>query len=273
MDTRQNRLAYLRRLSSVKRGRTLTILWRVLLAPHLLARKQRTSIPYPRGSRGGYLVPFTVLDGRRGYEHEVTVVIEMFAPTSARPHYLPVDIEISLLQMSALTRWARTTCYRRCRSFKSIRYRGNRIYFDRDTFYEEDWPLLDNVRARDESRSDWTTAPRRNARPGRHRRDCVNPASHKGRCSRRRTDGPRHGRWMATPNCARPPHRRPAPVPDDPTGGAPPETRWTVVECRLFRLAGGNPELFSSLRDEYSDEVAADRAAGRFADAPTLQSR
>jgi hypothetical protein len=229
-------------------------------------------------------VPFTVLDGRRGYEHTVPVVIEMFAPTPARPHYLPVDLEISLLQMAALTRWARTTCYRRCRSFRSIRYRGNRIYFDRDTFYEEDWPLLDNARARDEGRSDWTTAPRRNARPGRHRRDCVTPASHKGRCSRRRTDasrqsrpglsGTRRGRLPATPNCARrPSHGRPAPVPDDPTAGTPPAARWTLVECRLFRLAGGSAELFASLREEYSDEVAADRAAGRFEDAPTPRSR
>jgi len=277
MDFRQNRLTYLRQLSSVKRGRTLTISRGAPLHRLLARRRRRAPIPYPRGRRGGYLVPFAVIDGRRGHEYSVTVVLEMYPPTRMRPHYLPVDLELTLLQMSALTRWAPTTCYRRCKAFQSIRYRGNRIYFDRDQFFDEDWPLLDNARARDERPAGRTTG--RNARAGRHRKDCASPASHTGKCPRatgtrrasRAQRGTRRGgrRWTAEPKRARPPHGVvDAAVQDDPTCSAV-EAPLTLVEGRLLRLAGGNPELFASLREEYSDEVDADRAAGRFGDAPT----
>ena len=41
--------------------------------------------------------------------------------------------------------------------------------------------------------------------------------------------------------------------------------RPTATEARLWRLAGGDPAKYTDLVIEYSDEIAADREAGRFA--------
>jgi hypothetical protein len=228
------------------------------------------------------------LRGRTDREHRV--VIEMAPPTPARPHWLPMELEMSFLQMCALTHTSPSAGYRNFRKFVSIRYRGNRVYFDRDAFYEHDWGMLDRTFPHDEDRPlEDEYVP--NARPGRHRADCRD-RTHRGRCAvpprakKPRQPGgrrKRHGRRWTTnlqTRTPRPPRTSlrhelqvTTDVPDWNDAPRPSEQeayiiclpeRATATEMRLWRLAGEDPAKYTDLVIEYSDEVAADRAAGRF---------
>jgi hypothetical protein len=237
-----------------------------------IAARRRPPIPYPKGPLGGYLVPFAVWDLRRGREHLRRVVIEMYAPTPTRPYWLPVELEIDFLSVCALMKSHPASGYRRVQSFRSIRYRGNRIFFDRDEFYEHDLPLLDRVFPRDEERPD-EPARIRNARPGRHRVNCAN-RDHRGPCpavapspahTRRRPHDrqPRRGgrRWSPRPATPRPPHKKNTRSP-----AAAPAARVTASEVVLWQMADGDAATFARLllHAGFAAEVAADEAAGRF---------
>jgi hypothetical protein len=271
---------YIRQRSVVKRRRVRAIARPSKLLHRL--RRRRPPIPYPQGPLGGYLVPFAVWDLRRGREHLRRVVIEMYAPTPTRPYWFPVELEVDFLSVCALMKAAPASGYRRVQLFQSIRYRGNRIFFDRDEFYEHDLPLLDRVFPHDEECPN--EPPRvRNARPGRHRVSCAD-RDYRGPCpapppspTRRRPHDrqPRRGgrRWTPRPGTPRPPHGKPA-APDasarekqPPTQTATigrPTRRRTRTEGALWRLAGGDAKRYQDLLVEYSDEIDADRAAGRF---------
>jgi hypothetical protein len=210
-----------------------------------------------------------VWDLRRGREHLHRVVIEMYAPTPARLYWLPVELELDFLAVCALMKSAPTSAYRRVQSFQSIRYRGNRLFFDRDQFYEHDLPLMDRVFPRDEERSD-EPARTRNARPGRHRADCAE-RHHRGPCPvttpspahtrrRPRDRRPRRGkrRWTARPAAPRPPHEK------NTQATAAPEARVTASEVVLWQMADGDAASFARLRAGFEAEIAADEAAGRF---------
>jgi hypothetical protein len=286
--TLQDIYSYFRKTKFVKRERRLTIERRSSFVNRLL-RRTRREFPYARGPLGGYLVPFVVRDRRGGICREHWIKIEMAPPTKARPHWLVLELEISFFQMCGLTHTAVSTGYRSFRKFVSIRYRGNRVYFDRDAFYEHDWGALDRTLPYDEDRPlEEEYVP--NARRGRHRADCRD-RTHRGKCAvpprakkPRQPSGrrKRHGRRWTTNSrtrTPRPPRTSPrhklqvtADVPDwDEQRPSEQEAyficlpkRPTATEMRLWRLAGEDPAKYTDLVIEYSDEVAADRAAGRF---------
>src|SRR5438034_1382576 len=105
-------LLYIRQRSVVKRRRV-----RAIARPSKLLRlrRRRPPIPYPKGPMGGYLVPFTIAEPRRCRVHFLE--IEMYPPTLLRPYWLPVQLELSFLQVAALSNLAPTSLYGRAKRF------------------------------------------------------------------------------------------------------------------------------------------------------------
>jgi len=270
-------LLYLRRQSAVKRRRMLTIARHSKLLRRL-RRRSRLPIPYPKGPLGGYLVPFAVIEPRRCRVHFIE--IEMYAPTLLRPYWLPVQLELNVLEVAAISKIAPSSLYRVAKRFRSVRRRGGRLFFDRDDFLRYDLPELDSYCLPEPRPVNAGSEPPRGRRPGRHLPSCdrKEPA---GPCSRPTKKPPmpiarrvrRAPRWTERPRTKRPAHGKPAapdvsarePQPQEQAATTGRPTRRTRTEAYLWRLAGGDARRYQDLVIEYSDEIAADRAAGRFA--------
>ncbi|MEK6373243.1 MAG: hypothetical protein AABO58_11150 [Acidobacteriota bacterium] len=210
----------------------------------------------------------------------------MFPPTALRPYWLPVELELTLLEVAALSKLSPSRLYTRAKTFRSLRKRGSKLVFDRDVFLRYDLPALSPDFQR-------FTDPTKPAAPAAAAaRSASAPAGRRGRhrpgCDRKETAGPcpvpprtkkpkmpndrkprRGPRWTSEPKKPRRPHDRPvkpaAPKSSEPVDVYPaclPE-QPTRTEAYLWRLAGGDPAKYEALAAEYSDEIAADREAGR----------
>jgi hypothetical protein len=226
---------------------------------------------------GGYLVPFTIVEPRRHRVHFVE--IEMYPPTLLRAYWLPVALELSLLEVAAISKIAPSSLYTRvAKRFRSVRRRGARLVFDRDEFLMYDLPELDPYCVPEPRPLSAAAAWPRSRRRGRHRADCDRRET-EGKCPIQTTKAPmpnerrtrRAPRWTARRRTTRPAHGKPTasdarekePQPEQSATPHRP-TRTTRTEAYLRRLAGGDEKRYQDLVIEYSDEVAADRAAGRF---------
>jgi hypothetical protein len=280
--TLQDILTYLQTRRLFKRKHPLTIKGTSSFTRNLL-RRRRVPIPYEKGLRGGYLLPYLVTD--RGVER--VVEIECYAPTPLRPYYLPISPELTLFEVSAIAMYRPTRMYALAKTFRAYGKRGNKLVFDRDKFMtydllelDEDCAPLDGAPARPASPyagySDY--APK--VRAGRHKPGCDRTESW-GPCpvpdtpkERRRPHdrkprrGPKwtarkptsrslHGKSPSADGSAKEPHPLRSVTPHRPT-------RTTRTEAYLRRLAGGDEKRYQDLASEYSDEIDADRAAGRF---------
>jgi hypothetical protein len=273
-------LTYLHFLSIFKGERPLPRI-RPSVFVRRLVRRRRGPIPYPKGRLGGYLVPFWVVEPKRLEEHLIT--IEMFPPTALRPYWLPVELELTLLQIAAISKISPTRLYRLCKTFLSLRKRGSKLVFDRDAFIEHDLEALNPdyfAFGPDGSSEPPTTppTPAQSFRPGRHIPGC--DRQHLGKCEtrpetpvrvpKRTSDTPRREpRWTEKMRRTNLQEDVPAEASWDTAPSAPialsgPPARATSTELRLWRLAGKDPRRYSDLAVEYSDEISADRAAGRF---------
>jgi hypothetical protein len=245
-----------------------------------LLRRRRPPIPYEIGPRGGYMVPYLVQDRHRS----IVVRIECYPPTLLRPYWLPISPELTLLEISAISMLCPTRLYSRVKTFRAYRKRGSKLIFDRDLFLTYDLPELDEDCAPIDGGPPRSKFPPQSlrlypARRGRHtpgcdRRELWGPcpvqAPKKKPPMPNGRPKPRAPKWTARPKTTRPPHG--APFSPDMLPHEPPHERDRIclpdrptrTEGYLARLAGGDAKRYEDLLCEYSDEVAADRAAGRF---------
>ena len=295
MDTLKDFITFLRNWRRVKKAPVLSVGRSTRLLRKRNPRRPLPIPPYQRGEMGGCLVPFKVEEPKRF--REWIVWIEMFPPTLLRPYWLPVETELTLVQVAAMTKMSPSRIYGRLRThpMRSAQKRGSKWVFLRDEFLRYDLPELDpdcereprpdggaeatpgfRMRRNDEQLPTW---PERNeGRAGRHVPGChrrhrgICPVPPRAKKPRQPLDrAPRRGlRWTTNPRTKtpRPSHgsaadRRETPRQDEYRECLP--DRPTATEMRLWRLAGGDPSKYTDLAIEYSDEIAADRAAGRFA--------
>lgn len=287
MATLRDVFTYLRNLAIRKRERKLTISRPCALVRRLLHRKREKRDPYPheRGPRGGYMVLYLVHDRHRTH----VVTIESYPPTEERPYWMPMSPELTLLEVAAISMLRPTRIYALAKKFRSCRKRGAKLVFDCELFMRHDLPELDEFyspaddappRPNEERR---TSALATNVRAGRHKPGCPRteswgpcpvdappkkPPMPRSRTARRGT------RWTADlrTKASRKSHGE-KPVIDWSETDVRPETGYrvclpehpTATEARLWRLAGGDSAKYTDLAIEYSDEIEADRAAGRFA--------
>jgi hypothetical protein len=278
---------YLRNLRTRKRERTLTITRPSTFVRRVLRRTKhrRGPLPYPRGIRGGYVIPYLVVD--RGIEH--VVEIECYAPTLRRPYYMPMSPELTLFEVSAIAMYRPTRMYPLAKTLRSCSKRGGKLIFNTAIFITYDLPRLDDdyTEAFDDEPTPgpkvpppvpydagYCSAP--NVRAGRHKRGCPRRETW-GRCpvddppkewKQPNDRKPRRGsKWTSRKHGPRRSHTADAAL----TAAQSPEEhqhclpgRPTRTEARLWRLAGGDPKKYEDLAMEYSDEIDADREAGRF---------
>lgn len=302
MDTLKDFLTFLRMWQRVKQAPVLSVGWSTRLLRNRNPRRRLPIPPYQRGPMGGYLVPFRVEEPKRGLEW--IVWIEMYAPTLRKPYWLPVEHELTLIQVAAMMKMSPSRLYGRLRThpMKSAVKRGSKWVFRTEDFLRYDLPDLDpncdrepspdeadkptpGFRARPNDRTylsaTWTP---RDRRAGPHRAGCdknhlgpctVPPRAKQPRQPRSRTPH-KAPRWTADLRTKAPrnPHGAKART-DAATPTSKQEAyrqclpeRPTTVELRLWRMAGGNPERYLSLAEEYSDEISEARARGLFAPKP-----
>ncbi|HEX6087517.1 MAG TPA: hypothetical protein VF266_23490 [Thermoanaerobaculia bacterium] len=280
-------LTYLLKSSARKRERLLTIVSPSAFVRRLLRRSAqgRGQIPYPRGLRGGYLIPYLVID--RGKER--VVEIECYPPTPERPYYLPISPELTLLEISAIAMYRPTRMYALAKTLTSCTKRGGKLVFDTAKFITYDLPRLDEDHdaALDDGPPpgpkvpppmpfDTGYRPVPGVRAGRHKPGCPRtetwgpcpvddpPKEWKKPNDRKRRRGPK---WTSRNHGPRRSHTADAALA---AAQSPTEyqqclpARPTRTEARLWRLAGGDPVKYGDLAMEYSDEIEADREAGRF---------
>jgi hypothetical protein len=280
-------LTYLLKLSPRKRERKLTILRPSTFVRRFVRRapQGRGSIPYPQGLRGGYVIPYLVID--RGEER--VVEIECYPPSPIRPYYYPMSPELTLLEASAIAMYRPTRMYPLAKTLTSCRKRGGKLVFDTARFMTQDLPGLDE---------DYTAAFEDEPTPGRRVPPAipydagyrpvpgVRAGRHKPGCPRTETWGPcpvdeppkerdrpndrksrRGPKWTSRKHGPRRSHTADAAFTASRSTEPYPQcrpARPTRTEARLWRLAKGDAEKYEDLAMEYSDEIDADREAGRF---------
>ena len=279
MATLQDILIYLGKLSRVKGMRTLPVARNTRL--RRLLRRRRPPIPYEIGPRGGYMVPYLVQDRHRS----IVVRIECYPPTLVRQYWLPVSPELTLLEISAISMLCPTRLYSRVKTFRAYRKRGSKLIFDRDLFLTYDLPELDEDVAPIDGGPPRQKIPSQARLPyagraGRHTPSCDRkerwgpcpvPATKKKPPMPNGRPKPRAPKWTARPKTKRLPHAgvaSPDVLPHEPQDprdyGLCLPDRPSRTEAYLWRLAGGDQKRYEDLVAEYSDEITADRVAGRF---------
>lgn len=229
------------------------------------------------------MVLYLVHDRKRTH----VVMIECYPPTAERPFWLPMSPELTLLEACAIAMYRPTRMYALAKTLRSCRKRGGKLIFDSVTFVTYDLPRLDedHTAAFDDEPpkrpklpppipwdAEYLVPP--DVRAGRHRRGCPRTetsgpcpvdASPKVRPNDRKP--PRRLKWTTRKHGPRRHHTA-----DDPSFTTPDldndvtclPVRPTRTEATLWRLAGGDPDKYADLTMEYSDEIEADREAGRF---------
>jgi len=292
MDRLKDFLTFLRNWQRVKKAPLLSVGRSTRLLRKRNPRRLLPIPPYQRGPMGGYLVPFKVEEPKR--YREWIVWIEMFAPTLLRPYWLPVETELTLVQVAAMTKLSPSRIYGRLRThpMRSARKRGTKWIFVRDEFLRYDLPELDpdcdrepdptraatptpGFRARGTDDTMPSTTWTRRRRAGRHSAGCdgnhdgacpVPPRAKKPRQPLDRTvrRGPR---WTADAKvAARRKRGGVRPTNSDPAeagqAGAAPTKRPTITEAALRRMAGGDPAKYAELAARHSYDIETDRDAG-----------
>jgi hypothetical protein len=276
---------YLRNLSTRKRERRLTISRPSAFIRRLLRRPEQAREPYPheRGPRGGYMVVYLVYDRKRTH----LVTIESYPPTGERRYWLPMSPELTLHEACAIAMYRPTRMYALAKTLRSCSKRGGKLIFDTATFMTYDLPRLDEDYTAAFADEPGQKVPPTVSYDAAYRMvPGVRAGRHKPGCPRTETWGPcpvddppkewkqpndrkprRGPKWTSRKHGPRRSHTADAALA---AAQSPTEyqrclpERPTRTEARLWRLAGGDPVKYEDLAMEYSDEIEADREAGRF---------